>query len=332
MKMTTRAIILTCSSVLLLQAHAIAQSFGQLKSAAIEAQSAKRYEEADNFWRKAMESCQDKSGPRYIQSLGGLAKSLTEQGKTAEAESLYKIVLENSKPESSTEDLRLVLKDYASLLRLAKRTEDANKLEKDYSLANDESNKIKEPSQEELAANAKKEAQEKRIKLLQEAQQALADGNRGLNGKQLTLAEQSGQKALKLAEEAGEASYTIPALKLLTLVYDAQNKTAQAEAMAKRCAEMNKTKYGTVSRQYADALNSHAEILRKLNRRTEAIAEEGRVDDIKSKLNASSSASSQGSSAGVDNSAAIAGTKGGSLYKRAGAAQNINNSVRDLGD
>ena len=88
MKMTTRAIILTCSSVLLLQAHAIAQSFGQLKSAAIEAQSAKRYEEADNFWRKAMESCQDKSGPRYIQSLGGLAKSLTEQGKTAEAESL----------------------------------------------------------------------------------------------------------------------------------------------------------------------------------------------------------------------------------------------------
>lgn len=333
MKTTMRAIILTCSSVLLLQAQASAQSFGQLKSAAMEAQSAKRYDEADRFWQKAMDSCQDKSGPRYIQSMGGLAKSLTEQGKTAEAETLYKAVLESSKPESSTEDLRAVLKDYATLLRQLKRTDDASKLENDYTLANDAASKAKEPSQEELAAAAKKEAQEKRTKMLQEAQQNLADGNRELNGKQLTLAEQSGQKALKLAEEAGEASYTIPALKLLTLVYDAENKTAQAEAVAKRCAEMNKSKYGTVSRQYADALNSHAEILRKLNRKTEAIAEEGRVDDIKSKLNASSSGSAQGgNAAGVDNSAAIAGTRGGSLYKRAGSAQNINNSVRDIGD
>lgn len=332
MKINVSAAFLTCSSLLFFTQSATAQSFGQLKSAAIEAQAAKRYSEADSFWQKAIDSCQDKSGPRYLQGLGGLAKSLSEQGKFAEAEVLYKKILELTKAETTSNETKLLLKDYATMLRSNNRAEEADKLEKDYSLASLDTPAVKTTSTEDMLAAAKKEAQEKKAKIVQDLQSALSQAQKEANNKQFTLAEASGQRALKFAEDSAEPSYAIPALKILAHIYDAQNKLTQAESMARRCADLSKTKYGTVSKAYADTLNFHAELLRKMNRRSEAIAEEGRVDEIKSKLSSGSSGSSTASGGAPDNSAAIAGTRGGSLYKRAGAAQHINNSNPDIGD
>ena len=57
------ALVLPFATVLLAQ-PIFAQSWGQLKSQALEAQSAKKYAEAVDSWTKALAACENKTGPR----------------------------------------------------------------------------------------------------------------------------------------------------------------------------------------------------------------------------------------------------------------------------
>lgn len=294
--MRTKEFALLISSLVLLQNNpALAQSFGQLKGAAVEAQSAKKYDTAQECWKKLADTCEDKTGPRYMQALSGLASCYAEQEKNAEADETYKKFLALCKTDGLSDDSKAALTNYTKFLRKQQRESEAAELETKFSLlavAPKEEPKQTGPSPKEIAAAkakeeaAKKEADEKLLQSLNEKAQTLIS----------------------------------------------QNKSAAAEPLLKQALELTRNFHGAVTREYAKALNDHADVLRKLNRRPEAIAEETKAERILSQLDKTKPGEAGAGAASASNSGNAAGTRSGSLYSRANAAQGINRNSQVPGD
>jgi len=272
-----RTMLQVSLALFLLQTAAGAQSWGQLKSLASEAEAAKKYTEAADYWQKALASCESAGGPRYIQSAAGLAHTYVEQDKQAEAEELYKKILAVLKPDSASDEGKDALRDYAALMKKLNRPGEASELETKFALL---APKVEPPPS----------------------------------------AEKQGQNYKLLGDT----------LNKLIQLYFAQDKFALAEPFYQRSVTVTRLGSGANSKEYALALTGHGQVLRKLNRRAEAIAEEGKADRIMASLS-TPGGSTGGTASGAysSNSAAAAGTRSGTLLNRAKAARGINDATND---
>ncbi len=296
---------------------AYAQSWGQLKSAAIDAQNQKKYSEASDFWNQALSSCEDKTGARYIQSLDGLARCYADQDKFENAESQYKIILAIIKPENLSDDSKTAMISYAALLRKMKREADAIELETKFSLA-EKPAPIVTTKQEPVQAFANPKAEQ--AKLLSNWNALIAASTKELGAKHYPQAEQNLKQALELSSKIGDTTAS-DTLNRLVLLYYAQDKFQLAEPRYLRSLQITAKMSGTESKAYANALNGHGQLLRKLNRKTEAMAEEAKADAILARVNSKNASGALSSSARSGQSSDPSGTRSGSLLNRAKSAQ-----------
>jgi len=316
-------------ALFLLQTAAGAQSWGQLKSLASEAEAAKKYTEAADYWQKALASCESAGGPRYIQSAAGLAQTYVEQDKQAEAEELYKKILAVLKPDSASDEGKDALRDYAALMKKLNRPGEASELETKFALL---APKVEPPpSAEKQAYEQRLAAKAAKEKELADWQTLIKSANADQAQKHYPEAEQELKKALEIADKQGQ-NYKLlgDTLNKLIQLYFAQDKFALAEPFYQRSVTVTRLGSGANSKEYALALTGHGQVLRKLNRRAEAIAEEGKADRIMASLS-TPGGSTGGTASGAysSNSAAAAGTRSGTLLNRAKAARGINDATND---
>ena len=305
---------------------ALAQSWGQFKSAAQQAESEKKFDEALGYWQKAMDLCPEKNGPRYKQSLSAYAYCLEQAGKTSEAESCYKNFSELCQAASLDDDARIALSRYAEFLRRNAKEGEAKELEKRFDLLK-QSSRVKPEAEAEKTDTASASGKTGDLK----AWQALInEGASEAARKHYEVAETKFRAALDLAEklENNRRAISESLSKLITLYY-AQNNFAKAEPYYAKSLNLCRSSSGAESKDYAESLRGHAAILRKLNRKQEAMAEEGQADRIMAKYEKYTSGGSetQGSRHGADPAA----TRSGSVLQRAGAArQGFDNPATQL--
>lgn len=300
------SIVSSCSAVQ-------AQSWGQLKSAATEAEAANKLDEAVSYWNKALESCSPDIPARYVQSLAGLAHCYAQQNKIAEAENLYKKILSMSKEGALTDEHKAALAQYCEFLKKQKRESEAANLESKFALLHEAEAKT-ESSSTSASTNVKNPADED----LKKWQSLLNNGAKDAAQKNYAQAEKQYQEALSIAEKlANPIKAVSETLSRLISLYYSQEKYAQAEPYYVRSMALTKKSSGAESEEYAQALRNHGALLRRLNRKNEAMAEESKADLISYKRNASTGGSAQ--SAGNSGAADFSGTRGGSIYSRAGA-------------
>lgn len=257
----------------------MAQSFGQFKDAANECRNRKNFAEEEVYWKKALEKCSNNStgtgsDPRYLECLLGLAQSYEAQNRADEAEALYKKIAMATAPGAIlNESQAAAMHSYFDLLKKQNRSDEASELEKQYNLKavvtrqdgenSDSSTKIVEWNREKF-------------------HKLINQGNQQFKQNQFPQAEASYKQALVLADtEAGpESSLSSEALnKLINICYK-QKKYAQAEPYYARSLQIIRKHKGPVSAEYAEALGAHSQLLRMLNRKGEAIAEESRAEQI----------------------------------------------------
>jgi tetratricopeptide (TPR) repeat protein len=302
----TLSIIFTCSS-----AHA--QSWGQLKSAACEAEAANKLDDAVSYWNKALEACSPDIPARYVQSLAGLAQCYVRQNKNAEAEELYKKILSMSKEGALTDEHKAALTQYTDFLKKQNKESEAASLEKKFALTQDSANKENtKASIPAASANTNDD--------LKQWQSLVNSASKEASLKHYVQAEKLYQDALALSEKMpGAVKQHSETLSRLISLYYAQEKFAEAEPHYIKSMGLTKRSSGAESAEYANALRNHGALLRRLNRKNEAMAEEAKADAIMYKQRAGSSSS--GNSAGLSSGAVdSSGTRGGSIYSRAGAA------------
>lgn len=306
-------LVLSLSVPIFVQA-VYAQGWGQLKSAANEAQAAMKFDEANDYWNKALNLCEDKTGPRYIQSLAGLAACQAEQGKLSEAEGNYKKIAELAKNDHFPEDGKAALEEYACFLRKQKREGEASDLESKYSLlAKDNTNSSKPNSNSSVDVKSERELE------LKNWQSLITQADKEMGLKHYAQSEQLCKQALAIAEKLGDNTRVMSETlsKLILLCYS-QNNFAAADPYYLRSMDLTRKTSGSGSKNYANALNGHGQLLRKLNRKTEAMSEEAKADAILAKFNRTCGGSSgPGYQGGNDPS----GTRRGSVMQRAQSAQ-----------
>lgn len=314
------------SLVLVLAQPVFAQAWGQLKSAAQEALSAKRYDEALEFWKKALNACEDKSGPRYIQSLSGIAKCYAAQNHPAEAEEIYKKLFALAS-DMITDDSIEAMRDYINFLKEQKRDSDASAIATKFSITHDSDGQEKTGSAPLSGSDprANKESD------LKKCQSLLKDGSSQLNQRNFAGSEKLLLEALSLAERYPDnVTVNSEVLGKIIQLYYAQENFAAADPYYLKSMIIMRKVSGAESEQYATALRNHGSLLRKLNRKSEAMAEEAKAERILAKYRASSS-SAYGSSGSQTQPYAIdAATRRGSLYQRTGAINEftkMNNAI-----
>lgn len=103
---------------------------------------------AEQQWRESLESCRetDSSDPRYVLSVRGLAHCLQEQGKLAEAESLYaKLLPDPGKISASNSDLLAAAMEYALVLHKQGKSDKAAEVDKQIAPALEQARKVDSP-------------------------------------------------------------------------------------------------------------------------------------------------------------------------------------------
>lgn len=263
------ALALSESAFLLSTTDVLAQSFGQLKDAATEAHTQKRFADEEAFWQKALEKYSSPSDPRYISALAGLAQSYEGQNKTEEADATYKKVVQAAPPGAVLSDEQKdALAKYSAFLSHNQRSEELATLNKNFGLLeNTKAGADKTPAEVNTA----------RINELIEQGKALT------RRQQLKAAEGNYLKALELAdrENASDIQQSDILNRIIALYYK-QKKYSQAEPYFQRSMALVRKKKGASSPEYAEALSAHGQLLRILNRKTEAIAAESRAEEIMS--------------------------------------------------
>ncbi|MBX9689259.1 MAG: tetratricopeptide repeat protein [Candidatus Obscuribacterales bacterium] len=294
--------ILVLAITVLCSVPAKAQSWGQLKTAAIEADSAKKYDEAVDYWKKALAACPEASGPRFEQSLAGLAQSYQAASKFSEAENYYKQLLALLKNDSLSAESRSALKNYQTLLQESKRDLEAQELESKFSL---KSAPLKSPEKSETPKALSWRA-------------VFDKGRKEFQQKSYSVAEGSFKEALAAAVEEKSLEHESETLNQLISLSYAEGKFKEAEPYYQRSLLLSAKFLGQNSKDYAEALNGHALLLRKLNRKDEAIKEEARAEQIMNKLRRYESS---GTAAESGSRKSPEATRGGSIYSRARSVQ-----------
>lgn len=310
---STVSIIFACSA-------AQAQSWGQLKSAACEAEASNKLDDAVSYWKKALEASSPEVPARYVQSLGGLAQCYVRQNKNAEAEELYKKILSMSKEGALTDEQKEALSQYVSFLKKEKRESEAASIESKFALSQAAPQSSERAKVSAGSEDAKKDASAEELK---NWQALFVNASKEHSAKNYAQAEKLYQEALTITEKLPAAlKPQSETLSRLISLYYAEDKMAQAEPYYVKSMALTRKSSGAESEEYANALRNHGALLRRLNRKNEAMAEEAKADAIMQKIK---SASSAGSSTGTSGYGQVntAGTKGGSIYQRAGAASGI---------
>ena len=327
-----RAAFLLAASVALCTSALIslpseAQSWGQLKDAAQEAQGKKDYAVAAESWNRALEASGG-SGARYTMSLAGLAKCYSEANKFAEAEATYKKIAESSTSASISDEGRQALRDYSNWLKKENREADATALDSKFVL---NATPALPPAASSSASSSSVNGKDANAK--QAFQQDFAawetlfkNGSVELAKKNYPAADKLLKEALLIAEKYGNTqSMSSSTLASLDASSFAQGKNTEGEDYSLRMVAAVRLTKGPLSSEFAKALNNHAVWLRRLNRKAEAMAEERKADAIVAKLRPSSEPATGASNVGYitpgtsgpDPSA----TRSGGLRNRARAAQ-----------
>lgn len=301
---------------------ALAQSWGQYKQEAVQAESAGNFALALEYWQKALGAC-DPGGPRSVQCIAGIARGQSALSKNSEAESSYKKLVELIPAGSSlNEDSRGAIAEYLAFLRKTGKASEAAEQEKNYGVGA----AVVVPSSTAAASSPRKPAGESTNGAADKVSAQSAQLNTlyksgldQLGKKQYAPAEKSLKEALVIAESLKDASSINLVLEKLVLLGAEQKRFDICEVYTAKIASVQRQQRGPGSVEYARALSIHAGWLRKLNRKQEAMAEEARAEaiSVSANLTGGGGAQSQGSTGGVD----VSGTKGGSLRDRARAAQ-----------
>ena len=126
--------------------------------------------------------------------------------------------------------------------------------------------------------------------------------------------------ALEACEKQGALNkFRIESLDKLINLYSIQNKYVLAEPYFKQSLVLISKSRGSGSKEYAHALMRHGQLLRKLNRKDEAMDEEEKAENILAKFISSPDSGSGGSAQQEANDPSA--TRRGSIYQRARAAQ-----------
>lgn len=324
------AFLLLLSSAVVLSHPAFAQSWGQLKEAAIDASSKKDFAGAEQYWKKSLE-VSGGSGPRYVQSIAGLAKLYVDSDKSDQAQELYKKIEGGASASSLSDDERSALTVYAQLLKQKGSADQAAELEKKFSLTavkkNEGSDSTAESSSpaSSLGADPKTAAQNDSATWsagYKSASEAFAQKN-------YAQAEKLLKEILPIAEKPGASSMAIGTLSMLEDISRAQGKTADGESYSIRKVAAVRMAKGPMTKEFAQALMSHATWLRKLNRKPEAIAEEGKAEAILSRITPIQNAAG-GSSSAASTAIDASGARSGGIYSRAKAVQGFGGQLNNI--
>lgn len=293
-----------------------AQSWGQYKQAAVQAESDRDFTAAQEYWQKALDESEP-GGPRYAQCLAGLARNQDAMNKQSDADVNYKKLVELIPAGGNLDsDSRTAIKEYIAFLRKAGKEAEAAEQEKKYGLG-----VPTEATQAPATASSKKSTTEGHIgadgKLAEQLATLVRSGADQLSKRQFAPAERALKEALIIAENLKDFPNTKFILSKLIFLASEQKQFGICEEHSARMVILERQHSGAKSGDYAQALSAHAGWLRKLNRRQEAMAEEAKAESILVNSDLAGSGTAQTSPGGVD----VSGTKGGSIYSRSRAAQ-----------
>lgn len=246
-----------------IQLPALAQSWGQYKQLAIDATAQKHDAEAEAMWTQALQLSRADASPgvRYIQSQAGYAAACARQGKTEQAETAYKELLSMRDSGYSGDDLNQALTDYANWLESLKRVDEAAAVRKKLT-----------PTPQVVAHP--KEDQEHNI--VAKFKALINEGDNELAAHHPAKAETIFKQALTTARAQSEKNEMVAeALDRLIRLYYSTRQYDRAEPYYKASVAIVAAEKGRESLEYFEALMGHAKLLRMLNRKSEAIAEEG---------------------------------------------------------
>lgn len=325
------ASLILLSAFLNIAQPAYAQSWGQLKDAAAEAQGKKDFATAESLWKKSLELA-GATGPRNELSQAGLAKLYMENGKAADAETIYEKLGASFSAGSLTDDQRNILADYSQLLKQKGSTEKIAELEKKFGGLDKkvESTAAGATGSASLAADSAPQEGSK-----QAFQRDYAIWTSKYKNACDLLAQKNYAQADKILREclpftekySNAAAMTSNTLARLEEICLAQGKNADGEAFSLQKVGAVRQANGLYSREFARSLMDHANWLRKLNRRPEAMAEERKAEAIMAKISPQNAVGeSSQSQATIDAS----GTRGGSIYSRARAAQGLGGAINNM--
>jgi hypothetical protein len=268
MKAQVRLLVIACS-VLLTQAPAVAQSWSQFKQA--------------GMWQQAWDVVKRSGGsdPRYYETLRGLTTVYIEEGRLADAEALLK-PLASLPPETlqADENAWLCLSEYAKLLDKQGRADDATKM------------KALLPARKfTLSAQAEGAVVENATSLSFGTKAAAADadtndlngflerGKKALAAQKYQMADRELRQALALAADA-PATLRISILnQLITIAYQ-MHDLGSAEQFWRQVLPLAEKHYGANDRNFAISLFNYGALLRKMNRRQDAMKYEYKADLI----------------------------------------------------
>lgn len=323
----TLVLVFAGALLLVSNGEAFAQSWGQYKEAAVQAQGASRLVEAEEFWRRALEAS-GAVGPRHVQSLAGLAKSLAGQGKNAEADETYKKFLSNLNPDAQlNEECSNGVKDYCNFLKGVGREAEAKELETRFSnafVAVPAAPKVVPPVAQKTTPVAPAPEPDKWTPLFQASRQQESQKN-------WDAAEKLLRQCLPLAQaQKSNPASLVQTLAHLVTVCGARGKTTDCEEFSGQYVAAVRQVYGADSKEFAESLAAHAQWLRKLNRKSEAMGIESKAEAILAR-NAANSLPAGGSAVATPGAVDTSGTKGGSIYSRARSVQGgYTNRINDL--
>lgn len=284
-----------CSCLLFVH-PAGAQSWGQYKQLACEAAKENHQMEAQEMWQKALAVARNDApgSSRYVQSVIGLAQAYCDDNKFEQAEPLFKELVEMKERGISAEGLDSGLSVYADKLQSLGRAEEAARLRE----------KLTGELREKPVFAADPSAG---IRLL------IRQGDQEFAANHIAKAEQCWQQALSRArEQDSDGEPVAECLNKLIKLYYSRHRYDLAEPYYRASLDIIARKKGKQSLPYLDSVMGHAQLLRILNRKSEAMTEEAKAErtaDLAGYIEPTCGSGSGGGSAG-----ASTGSGGGGFF------------------
>lgn len=287
-------LLLCCSSVC---SSALAQSWGQFKQAALTATEQKNLLQAEKFWQSALQLATEYGprDPRFGASVSGLAAVYREQKRFSEAEALYKqVVCDIGSFRPGSPETNACAAEYVTFLNQQQRPAEAKALA---ALLPAETKRTVQDSTATAAQSPSVPTEDKAGSTLsgtvatQVLRTPVAEDSKWTaftNSGKSFLKQKNYQSAEVAFKKALDQLETIPAGDMrvnqtfsnLTDLYLAWNRIADADMAHHGSLAWIRKFRGPMSQEHVAALLRHGKLLRSLNRKPEAIAEEGRAEKI----------------------------------------------------
>lgn len=292
-------------------APASAQSWGQFKEAATSAAEKGDLPGAEKYWQSALEIASQFSGqdPRFCIALKGLAEIYQKQKQFAQAHELYRRLIpavESFAPRN--DEASQCALAYCEFLKSQNHNDEAEKLAARIPLkasaSDSQATSAASIARSLVAGEAAtsngadpKQAQNQQSIDVAKWSQSIATAKTAMKQKNFIVAEKAVKDALELTTLF---SPTDPRLnqtwRELFNVYEVQGKTSSAEAALQNCIKLTRKCGGTNSSEYANLLVKDAQLLRKLDRKNDAIKQEQLAEQIQYTLALATTQSQAGDS------------------------------------